>query len=58
MKEETIASIEQLKRSFGRGGRQRVKLTDAESEDQRRAQLRKLLASDDKKSQLFPILYV
>lgn len=49
-KEETIASVEQLKRSFGRGGRQTPKLTDTEWEKRRQAQLRLLQATEDKKS--------
>jgi len=44
-KEETIASIEQLTRNFGRGPRRRPKPTDAEWEQRRQAQQRALLAA-------------
>jgi len=51
MKEETIASIEQLKKSFGSGPRRRTpELTAAERERRRQEQLRALLAMEDKKS--------
>ena len=51
MKEETIASIEQLKRSLGRGPRRRTpELTAAEREQRRQEQKRALLAMTDKKS--------
>ena len=43
-KAETIARIEQLKRDFGKGGRQRVKLTDAEWEQSRQKNINSLKA--------------
>jgi hypothetical protein len=45
IKQEAIASIEQFKRSFGRGGR-RSELTPAEFEQRKQAQIRALLADE------------